>query len=177
MKVAKIILGILLFLTFPYFLFAPVATEIFYSYFLSVVAGIVGIVAIVDFIINRKNRKLAGLEVSVGGLVVAVSIVNIIFMLLNVYVDGFVVAINLLWAYMLLILMIVRGIMDIVGAFTYRQTDGSLKVLTIIWGALLIIGGIAGLGFPAVVLACEGIAIGIGVGMSGISLLISAFSE
>ena len=177
MKIARIILGVIMFMVAGYCLAFPIATELVYAYMISIFAGIFGIFALVDYSKKRKENKTSGVEGTIGGVVVGASVISIVIMLLNIFIPGFLVVTELISALFFLSLMLVEGIMSIVSAFTYRELNGGLKVLNVILGVLTVLAAIAGFWFPAIVIEMFGIFIAIGLMVSGIEMIISSFEQ
>lgn len=178
MKVFRIILGVLFILAASACMAFPIFAELTYAYITAIVAGIVGIVAIIDYIINRKKRqKSGGAEVAAGGVVLAVAILAVIFMLFNISIPGFTVG----WVYIMAIFLtasvLVEGITTLIGAFTYREMPSGTKVATIILGALAIIAAIIGFANIGIIVGAMGIFLSIGMMFSGIMFIVTSFTK
>ena len=177
MKVLKVIFGIISIILATFLLQAPFITELVFVFVLTVYAGVVGIVTLVDYFANRKSRTHSVIEGAVGGSVVAVSIIAIVLMLLSIFIEGFSFSIAYLGAFFLIVAVLVYGIMTVVGAFTYRALDGGMKALSVVFGILVIIAASTAFAFIPVIIGALGIFTSIGIMISGVSLIISAFES
>lgn len=177
MKALKIILGILSVIVAAFLLMFPFAGQLIYVYVASIYVGIVGIVFIIDYCVNRKKRKLGSTQAYAGGLGVALAILAIIFMLLNITIPGFTFVTQELVAIILLIALLIEGIITIVNAFTYLFYSTAMRVLSVILGLLMVIAACAAFGCLPLIIGMMGIFTSIGFAVSGVSLIVNACTE
>lgn len=171
MKAVRIILGILAIILGVICLFDPFSTQFVYAYIAVIAAGIIGIVGIIDYAVNNKKRKKAGIQAAVGGVSLAASIICVILFVLSLLIPTFTIDLVLIGATFLLVSLTVDGIMNIIGAFTYREYDGGMRVCNVLLGILMILGANAGFRCFPLIISMMGVFTGIGTLVAGISLI------
>ena len=176
MKVVRIILGILAILLGAYCLAFPFETQMTFAYIASILVGVVGIITIIDYIVNHKKRKKSAVLAAAGGASLLAGILGVIFMILTVSTDSFFLIWQNVLAIFIAVSVLVDGVMMIVGAFTYRLYTPGMRVLSVILGILMVLAGSAALSFPSVIIGALGVFTSIGIGVIGISLIVSSFS-
>ena len=172
MKALKIILGILVIIGAIALLSLPqIYAAVFYQYLFAIVVGVIGIVSIIDYCVNRKKRKFTGVQVALGSAVVVTAIVDIIFMLFNITIPGFTEAWTTIQAVLLMCYVIFMGIMSIVNAFSIRSAASGTKAASIILGILAVIAAVIGLCNLGFVISLMGLFTSISILVFGILLL------
>lgn len=177
MKTVKIILGILSLVVAIIFFMDPIPSQVIYLYITSIYFGAVGIVYLIDYCVNKQERKNAGMQVTASTVGIALSVAAILFMLLNMTVPGFPYATQYLVAVILIISLLVEGIVTVVSALTFIEFLPVLRAMAIIFGILMIVVAYVAFGYIPVIIGMLGIFTGIGIAVSGVSLIISACSE
>ena len=177
MKALRIIFGILSLMLAMFCLTYPFAAQLTCVYIFAIYIGIVGIITVIDYIAKKNERKKSGVEAAAGGISLAAAIISIIFMICNITISGFTFATAEFGAMLLLLAIVIDGFMNIVGAFTYRDYSLGMRILVIILGILMISAGSTGFFITPLIVSMFGIFTAIGIGVFGVSLIATSFSE
>ena len=173
MRVFKVILGILSVALSMFCLGAPFLTEYICTYIAAIYALVIGIIACAEYA-KHKGEKGSGISLAGG-------IIAILFMIFAIFAPGFLLNWMFILAIVLLIAIIVEGITTVVGAFTFRGLTGGMKAVYAILGILMIIAGTTFLSWGIFgafeIIEFFGIITSIGICITGVRLIISAFAD
>lgn len=176
MKITRILLGALFILGGFVCLADPFGTQLTYAYVTAVYAGILGILGIIDYVLNRKDRSHSAPEAAAGGFFLLVSILSVVFMLCNLTIPGFTFASEYFGALLLVSVVLVHGIMTVLAAFLYRGFSFWLRLVTVIFGCLMVSAASMAFWFIPAVIGMLGVFTSVGIISAGVTLLLTAFS-
>lgn len=172
MRVLTIVLGVLLAIGGFYCMLAPVATYATLGWLIGLSMVIEG----VGSVITWNSRRSLGLA---NGWMLAGSIVSIVLgvFLLGSYALQF--AVDMFFAYLIAIWLVVSGITRIVGAISVRGSLGQERargwVLQLVLGVLIVIMGVLCIFNPLSVMAGVGLMWGMSIVIVGVGLVVASF--
>ncbi len=166
MSVLFIILGILLVIVGFSCIFTPLLTFLGAGYFILILVGVFGVLAIV----NACTSKKYGINFVFG-------ILSVIFVVIMLFFPNTVLVADGLMLYLTAAWFILMGIVTIVNAVAETKPAGSgMWVLQLIFGILSVIVGIIAIFHPMFMAISIGVLIGIFFIDTGLTLMFSSAS-
>lgn len=177
MKIFNIIFGILSIFVGGTCLAHPFASQIAYGYIAAIFIGVMGIMSIIAYFKTRKQAKTSASVAAFGTANLVIGIVSVIFMVLNMTVPFFTYSVQEFAAIVCIAFMIIEGASCIYSAITNKSGAGTgMRILTAIFGVIMLIGCIYGIACPAVVIAMFGVFLGATFMVQGFSRIVLAFA-
>ncbi len=174
MKAIRIILGILSIILSAVCFVSPFESEIIYGYLVAIYVGVIGIMTIICFIVERKKKRLSGLEGALGGVALAFAILAVMFMFFNIRIPGFTFRWITFCAVFFLVSMTVEGISLFVRGIV-RPYPVGMKIFMIVFGLLMLSASSTGYFMIPTVISMFGIFTAIGFLSTGIQLISTSF--
>lgn len=177
MKVFNMVFGVLSIIVALICFAHPFASQLVYGYIIAIFIGVMGIMCLINYFSMRKAYKASGIQMFSGTASLVIGIFGVVFMLLNMTVPFFNYSVQEFGAILVSLFMLTEGIYCIAGAITNRAGKSTaMRVLTGIFGVVMIIGFIYALAYPAVIIAMFGVFLGICMLVQGISRIVFALS-
>lgn len=155
----------------------PFASQLMYGYLIAVFIGMMGIMCIINYLAMRKAFKTSGIQMFSGTASLAIGIFGVVFMLLNMTVPFFNYSVQEFGAILVSLFMLTEGVSCVAGAFTNRAgKNAAMRILTGLFGIVMIVGFVYALMYPAVIISMFGIFLGIGLLVQGIGRIAFALS-
>ena len=177
MKVFNILFGILSIIVAIICFMYPFASQLVYGYIIAIFVGVMGIMCLVNYFTTRKTAKASGIQAASGTANLAIGIFGVVFMLLNMTVPFFNYSVQEFAAILVSLFMLVEGISCIAGAFTNKDGNSmGMRILTGIFGVLMVIAFVYALACPAIIISMFGIFLGACMLVQGVSRIALAFS-
>ena len=177
MKALNFIFGIIAILCSGVFFADPILSKILFTYIGAVILGVLGLVEIIKYFVDRKKQKSNPTMAFTGTAGLVLGICAVVYALLNAYVPFFTLATEMLLAIMFTVFMLFSGISDIVTFFKTKDIlSQGMRIFTLVLGILMVIASLSCLSCVWIVTGMFGIFIGVSLVFKGVDLIISAFN-
>ena len=177
MKVLNFIFGLLSVIGAFYCIFYPGLTFLNSGWIVTILLGMWGICSVIDYFLKRKKSKSEQSEAVMGTLGLIVGIAAAVVSVLAMFIPSIRLVFDITILCIFSGWLIIDGISSVAMSFKVKNSGSSAWIISLIFGILVIIGGIYGLFHLLFTAQTSGFMIGVLLAVYGVKLIISVFEK
>lgn len=177
MKIFNCVFGVFSIIAAIYCIFYPGITFLNTGWIVSILLGIWGVCAIVDYAVKRKKEDKSKGEATMGALGLVAGIAATVVSVLALFIPGIRIVLDIIILCIFAGWLIVSGITSVAVSFKVKKSDSKNWILTLILGIIVWFAGIYGIFHLIFVAQTIGLFIGILLMTYGFRLILSIFEN
>lgn len=177
MKVFNCVLGVFSIISAIFCIFYPGITFLNIGWIVSILLGIWGVCAIVDYALMRKKEDKLKYEAAMGVLGLVTGIAAAVISLLSLFMPQVQIILDVVILCIFAGWLIISGITSVTFSFQVKKAGFKSWILTLILGILVLLSGIYGIFHLIFVAKTIGLLIGILFMSYGVRLILSTFEN